>query len=108
MRDELFITQQGTQQRYEKGVYGVVFIGRRAVRPLYSLSGGVRHRYRLKWPHFMPDSPRLPAYSRHGFSDLRWLFTPLGPDIRTCHWQFIPFNPFLPSGTGYWECIRTK
>src|SRR5436309_2419312 len=71
-------------RRIVQGSKVLCLLKEREVRPLYPLSGGVRHRYRLKWSHFMPDSPRLSAYHPHGSTDLRWPFT-RRPDTRTCH-----------------------
>jgi len=43
------VQKRGTQQRYRKGIYGVVFIARERSGPCIYCRGVVRHRYRSKW-----------------------------------------------------------
>jgi len=61
-------------------------------------SGGVRRRLRLSAGASPPDSPRQRYSWRHGYQIYPARSIVGGPDTRTRHWQFIPFDPFLPGG----------
>jgi hypothetical protein len=47
-------------------------------------------------------APRLPPDYPHTLDTAYQIYAALsylgGPDTRTCPWQFIPFDPFLPDG----------
>jgi hypothetical protein len=62
------------------------------------LSGGVRRRLRLSAiaPRLTPpDYPPAKTVCSLVYDALSRVG---GPDTRTRHWQFIPFDPFLPGG----------
>jgi hypothetical protein len=66
---------------------------------VFLLSGGVGLALRVAWRLKKPDSPRQPHTE---FKFLRTYFALSlvgGPDPRTRHCQFIPFDPFLADGT---------
>ena len=94
-------------RRIVQGSKVLCLLKEREVRPLYPLSGGVRHRYRSKWPHFVPDSPRLSLVAvlmvLQIYADLSFVG---GPDPRYATCQFIPFDPFLAVAC-YGVCSRT-
>jgi hypothetical protein len=59
-------------------------------------SGGVGRALREACRLKTPDSPRLPAYFRHGLQIYAALSIVVGPDTAVCHLPIhSPFAPFL-------------
>ena len=103
--EQLPPAQKGTQQGSIKGFKVLCLLEEEWSGLCISFVGGSQAPLSLEVAHFVPDSPRQPAYCPHtpliyaGLSIVGW------PDTRNTPCQFIPFDPFL-AGACYLECAR--